>query len=38
MAQKVMSGSDRLTFQGAAPVAGSVQPLSAEGQIKSYDI
>jgi SWI/SNF related-matrix-associated actin-dependent regulator of chromatin subfamily C len=38
MAQDVMAGSDRLTFQGAAPAAGIVQPLSAEGQIKSYDI
>jgi len=39
MAQSVMAGSEKLTFQGATPAAGSVQPLSAEGgQIKSYDI
>ncbi|TAQ91006.1 hypothetical protein B7494_g591 [Chlorociboria aeruginascens] len=38
MAQDVMAGGERLTFQGAAPAAGNVQPLSAEGQIKSYDI
>lgn len=38
MAQEVMSGGEKMTFQGATPAAGSVQPLSAEGQIKSYDI
>jgi SWI/SNF related-matrix-associated actin-dependent regulator of chromatin subfamily C len=36
MAQDVMVDGDRMSFQApAAP--GSVQPLSAEGQIKSYD-
>jgi SWI/SNF related-matrix-associated actin-dependent regulator of chromatin subfamily C len=38
MAQDVMEGTDKLTFQGALPTVGSVQPLSAEGQIKSFDI
>jgi SWI/SNF related-matrix-associated actin-dependent regulator of chromatin subfamily C len=38
MAQEVMTSGERFTFQGAAPGAGSVQPLSAEGQIKTYDI
>lgn len=38
MAQNVMSGSEKMTFQEATPAAGSVQPLSATGQIKSYDI
>ena len=38
MAQDVMGGGEKLSFQGAAPAAGSVQPLSAEGQIKTYDI
>lgn len=38
MAQEVMSGGEKFTFQQPAPAAGSVQPLSADGQIKSYDI
>ncbi|KAE8444487.1 hypothetical protein EG329_000471 [Mollisiaceae sp. DMI_Dod_QoI] len=38
MAQDVMGGGDKLAFQAAAPAPGSVQPLSAEGQIKSFDI
>jgi len=40
MAQDVMMGGagDKLSFQAAAPAPGSVQPLSAEGPIKSYDI
>ncbi|OIW28472.1 SWIRM-domain-containing protein [Coniochaeta ligniaria NRRL 30616] len=36
MAQDVMVDGDRMSFQAPA-AAGSVQPLSAEGQIKSYD-
>lgn len=38
MAQGVMSGSGKMTFEETAPAVGSVQPLSASGQIKSYDI
>jgi SWI/SNF related-matrix-associated actin-dependent regulator of chromatin subfamily C len=38
MAQNVMEGGERLSFQHTAPPASSVQPLSVEGQIKSYDI
>lgn len=38
MAQDVMSGGDKLAFQTSAPGPSSVQPLSAEGQIKSFDI
>ncbi|PQE29105.1 SWIRM domain-containing protein [Rutstroemia sp. NJR-2017a BBW] len=38
MAQEVMQGGEKMTFNGVAPAANSVQPLSAEGQIKSYDI
>ena len=38
MAQDVMASSEKLAFQGATVGAGSVQPLSADGQIKSYDI
>lgn len=38
MAQDVMAGSEKLSFQGVAVSTGSVLPLSAEGQIKSYDI
>lgn len=33
-----MGGGESLTFQAGAPAAGAVHPLSAEGQIKSYDI
>lgn len=36
MAQDAMVDGDRLTLQ-AAPAAGAVQPLSADGQIKSYE-
>ncbi|KAL3418358.1 SWIRM domain-containing protein [Phlyctema vagabunda] len=40
LAQDVLVGGEKLEFQGeaAASTAGSVQPLSATGQIKSYDI
>jgi SWI/SNF related-matrix-associated actin-dependent regulator of chromatin subfamily C len=38
MAQNVMAGNEKLTFQGATVGAGDVQPLSAEGQIKSFDL
>lgn len=38
MAQDVLTGSEKLEFQGAVLAAGGVQPLSANGQIKSYDI
>jgi SWI/SNF related-matrix-associated actin-dependent regulator of chromatin subfamily C len=38
MAQDVIAEGEKLTFQAATPAAGSVQPLSVEGQIKSYDI
>ncbi|KAM3077164.1 SWI/SNF and RSC complex subunit Ssr2 [Clarireedia jacksonii] len=38
MVQNIMQGGEKMTFNGATPPANSVQPLSAEGQIKSYDI
>ncbi|TVY21698.1 SWI/SNF and RSC complexes subunit ssr2 [Lachnellula arida] len=38
LAQNVMTGSEKLAFNGVTPAADSVQPLSANGQIKSYDI
>jgi SWI/SNF related-matrix-associated actin-dependent regulator of chromatin subfamily C len=38
MVQNGISGGEKLTFQGQVAPSGSVQPLSAEGQIKSYDI
>ena len=38
MVQEVSNGSEILTFQQPAAAAGTVQPLSAEGPIKSYDI
>ncbi|KAF7936791.1 hypothetical protein BELL_0405g00110 [Botrytis elliptica] len=38
MAQDVMQGGEKMSFNGVSAPAGSVQPLSAEGQIKSYDI
>lgn len=38
LAQNVLGAGEKLTFQHGAPAVGSVQPLSAEGQIKSYDI
>lgn len=37
-AQDIMADSHKLTFNGNAPGIDSVQPLSAEGAIKSYDI
>jgi len=36
MAMDAMTDEERLSFQ-PAPVVGSVQPLSAEGQVKSYE-
>ncbi|KAJ9154894.1 SWI/SNF and RSC complexes subunit ssr2 [Pleurostoma richardsiae] len=36
IAQDAMTDGEKLSLQ-AAPAAGSVQPLSAEGQIKSYE-
>lgn len=38
MAQDVMAGGEKLSFQGVAPGVANAQPLSAIGQIKSYDI
>ncbi|ESZ95688.1 hypothetical protein SBOR_3908 [Sclerotinia borealis F-4128] len=38
MAQDVMQGGEKMSFNGVSAAPGSVQPLSAEGQIKSYDI
>jgi SWI/SNF related-matrix-associated actin-dependent regulator of chromatin subfamily C len=38
MAQGVMASGENLTFGGVSVNAGSVQPLSANGPIKSYDI
>lgn len=38
MAQDVMAGGERLAFQTSAVAPGMIQPLSAEGQIKSFDI
>ncbi|KAA8564367.1 hypothetical protein MFRU_013g00050 [Monilinia fructicola] len=38
MAQDVMEGGEKMSFNGVAAAPGSVQPLSAEGQVKSYDI
>ena len=36
MAQDIVMDGDRLSFQ-VAPALGTVQPLSSEGQIKSYE-
>ncbi|KAK0715008.1 SWI/SNF complex protein-like protein [Lasiosphaeris hirsuta] len=36
LAQELLTDGDRMGFQAPPPV-GSVQPLSAEGQIKSYE-
>ncbi|KAK3306918.1 SWI/SNF complex protein-like protein [Chaetomium strumarium] len=36
MAQELMTDGQRMSFH-APPAAGAVQPLSAEGQIKSYE-
>ncbi|KAF4636381.1 hypothetical protein G7Y89_g1691 [Cudoniella acicularis] len=38
MAQEVMANSEKLTFHNGVTPAENVQPLSASGQIKSYDI
>lgn len=38
MAQSVMPETGRMTFQENTPAAGSIEPLSVAGQIKSYDI
>lgn len=38
MAQDVMSGTEKLTFQKEVTGVDGVQPLSAEGPIKSFDI
>lgn len=38
LAQNAMAGSEKLAFDGVAPAANGVQPLSATGQIKSYDV
>jgi SWI/SNF related-matrix-associated actin-dependent regulator of chromatin subfamily C len=38
MAQNVMAGSEKLTFDGPERVTDSVLPLSVEGSIKTYDI
>ena len=37
MAQDAMVDGDGMSFQAPAAAVGSVQPLSAEGQVKSYD-
>jgi SWI/SNF related-matrix-associated actin-dependent regulator of chromatin subfamily C len=37
MAQDVMADGAGMTFDGPMPAIGSVQPLSAEGQIKTYE-
>lgn len=38
-AQEILAAGEKLTFQrGAGSAPANVQPLSAEGQIKSYDI
>jgi len=36
MAQELMTDGERMSFNAPPPV-GTVQPLSAEGQIKSYE-
>jgi len=38
MAQTVVSVGGKMTFQENIPAAGAVQPLSAMGQIKSFDV
>jgi len=39
MAQDLMAaGNEKLTFDGLGPALGNIEPLSTEGQIKSYDI
>ncbi|KAI9736086.1 MAG: hypothetical protein M1818_006262 [Claussenomyces sp. TS43310] len=38
MVQDAMKGTERLAFQGAVPDVDKLQPLSAEGPIKSYEI
>lgn len=38
LAHDAVNGGEKLEFQGAVAAPLNVQPLSAEGQIKSYDI
>ncbi|SZF02145.1 unnamed protein product [Blumeria hordei] len=38
LGQDFMKSNERLSFHGMTPTARTVQPLSAEGQIKSYEI
>ncbi|RDW92023.1 SWI complex-like protein [Coleophoma crateriformis] len=38
VAHDALNGGEKLEFQGAVAAPSNVQPLSAEGQIKSYDI
>jgi SWI/SNF related-matrix-associated actin-dependent regulator of chromatin subfamily C len=38
LAQNVMAGSEKLAFNGVTPAADGIHPLSANGQIKSYDV
>lgn len=38
LAQDAMTGTEKLAFQGSVPGLDSVQPLSAEGAVKSYAI
>lgn len=38
MAQNVMTSNEKLTFNSIVPGADSVLPLSAEGQVKTYEI
>lgn len=40
MAQKALSGAgvEKLSFQASPPAPGAVQPLSAEGPVKSYEL
>jgi len=37
MAQDVMRSGAKMNFEGAVPAVGSIQPLSAEGPIKTYE-
>jgi SWI/SNF related-matrix-associated actin-dependent regulator of chromatin subfamily C len=38
MAQDVMSGGQRLAFQASMPGPGEVEPLSATGNVKSFEV